>query len=93
MSSTVGHWGSKSFMSNHIYLRCKVLHLLPKLAFKIKNIQIGNGQSASVLLIISPILNKHGNRFELLATVSEIHENVDLVLGIKNIFELGDIIN
>ena len=25
--------------------------------------------------------------------VSEIHENVDLVLGIKNVFELEDVIN
>ena len=31
--------------------------------------------------------------FEIYILVSEIHENVDLVLGIKNIFEVGGIIN
>ena len=34
----------------------------------------------------------HGHIFEIYTLVSEIHENVDLLLGIKNIFELqGDI--
>ena len=31
--------------------------------------------------------------FEIYTLVSEIHENVDLVLGIKNIFELEGIIS
>ena len=35
----------------------------------------------------------HGNRFEIYTLVSEIHEYVDLVLGIKNVFELEGIIN
>ena len=35
----------------------------------------------------------HGHRFEIYTLASEIHENVDLVLGIKNLFELEDIIN
>ena len=35
----------------------------------------------------------HGHRFEIFTLVSEIHENVDLVLGINNIFELEGIIN
>ena len=34
-----------------------------------------------------------GTRFEIYTLVSEIHENVDLVLGIKNVFELEGIIN
>ena len=29
------------------------------------------------------------DRFEIFTPVSEIHENVDLVIGIKNLFELG----
>ena len=32
-------------------------------------------------------------RFEIYTLVSEIHENVDLVLGIKNVFELEGVIN
>ena len=35
----------------------------------------------------------HGHRFEIYTLVSEIHENVDLVLGIKNVFEIEEVIN
>ena len=35
----------------------------------------------------------HGHRFEIYTLVSEIHENVDLVLGIKHVFELEGVIN
>ena len=35
----------------------------------------------------------HGYRFEIYTLISEIHENVDLVLGIRNVFELEGIIN
>ena len=34
-----------------------------------------------------------GHRFEIYTLVSEIHENIDLVLGIKNAFELDSVIN
>ena len=35
----------------------------------------------------------HGHSFEMYTLVSEIHENVDLVLGIKNVFKLEGVIN
>ena len=35
----------------------------------------------------------HDHRFEVYTLVSEIHKNVDLVLGIKNIFKLEGVIN
>ena len=35
----------------------------------------------------------HGDRIETYTLVSEIHENIDLVLGIKNVFKLEGIIN
>ena len=84
---------SKSFMSESHYLSCKSLHLLPKFAFKIQRIQVGNGQFVSVLFIIPIMIDIHGHRFGIFTLVSEIHENIDLVLGIKNIFELKGIIN
>ena len=37
------------------------------------------------------IIEIAGHRFEIYTLVSEIHDNVDLVLGIKNIFELEGI--
>ena len=39
------------------------------------------------------VIDIHDHRFEIFTLVSEIHENMDLVFGIKNIFELEDIIN
>ena len=56
-------------------------------------IQIGNGKFVSLLFIIPIIIDIHGHRFKIFTLVSEIHENVDLVFGIKNIFELEGIIN
>ena len=47
----------------------------------------------STLFIISIVIDIHGHRFKIFTWVSEIHENVDLVFGIKNIFELEGIIN
>ena len=47
----------------------------------------------SVLFIIPVIIDVHRHRFEIYTLVSEIHENVDLVLGIKSIFELEGVIN
>ena len=54
---------------------------------------MGNGQCISVLFIIPVIVEVHSHRFEIYTLVSEIHENVDLVLGIKHVFELEGVIN
>ena len=45
------------------------------------------------MFIIPVIVDIYGHRFEIYTLVSEIHENVDLVLGIKNVFELEGVIN
>ena len=84
---------SKSFMSKSFYMQCKSLHVLPKFASKTQRIQVGNGQCVSVLFIIPVIVDIHIHRFKIYTLVSEIHENVDLVLGIKNMFELEGMIN
>ena len=39
------------------------------------------------------MIDVHGDIFEIFTLVSKIHENMDLVLGIKNIFELEGKIN
>ena len=84
---------SKSFMSKSFYMHCKSLHSLPKFASKTQRIQLGNGQFVSLLFVIPVIIDVHRHRFEIYTLVSEIHKNVDLVLGIKNIFELKGVIN
>ena len=78
---------SKPFMSKSYYMQCKSLHSLPNFASKTQSIQVGNGQFASVLFIIPVIVDTHRHRFEIYTLVSEIHENVDLVLGIKYMFK------
>ena len=84
---------SKFFMSKSFYMQCKSLHSLPNVASRTQRIQVGNGQCVSVLFIIPVIVDIHGHRFEIYTLVSEIHENVELVLGVKNVFELEGIIN
>ena len=84
---------SKSFMSKSHYLWCKSLHSFPKFSSKIQRIQVGNGQFASILFIIPLVIDIHGHRFQTFTLVLEIHGNVDLVFGIKNIFQLEGIIN
>ena len=78
---------ANSFLSKSHYLDCKSLHSLPKFVSKTQRIQVGNGQYVSVLFIIPVIADIHGHRFKIDMLVSEKHENVDLVLSIKNIFE------
>ena len=80
-------------MSKSFYIHCKSLHSLPKFASKTQRIQVGNGQFVSVLFVIPVIIEVHRHRFEIYTLVSEIHENVDLVLGIKNIFKLEGVVN
>ena len=89
----LGTGASKSFMSKSFYMRCKSLHCFPKLASKTQRIQVGNGQCVSILFIIPVIIDVHGHRFEIYTLVWEIHKNVDLVLGIKNVFKLEGVIN
>ena len=55
--------------------------------------ELGNGQYVAVLFVIPVIVDIHGHRFEVFTLVSEIHDNVDLVLGMKNVFELEGVID
>ena len=80
---------TKSYMSKSYYLQCKTLHALPKFSSNTQRIQVGNGQYVSVLFVIPVIIEIHGHRFEIFTLVSEIHNNVDLVMGMKKNFELG----
>ena len=84
---------SKSFMSKSHYLHCKSLHSLPKFASKTQRIQVGNRQYVSIQFIIPIIIDIHSHRFKIYMLVSKIWGNVDMVLGIKNIFELEGVIN
>ena len=84
---------TKSYMSKAFYLKCKCLHALPKFASHIQRIQVGNEQYVGVLFVIPVIIDIHRHRFEIYTLVSEIIENVDLVIRIKNVFELEGVID
>ena len=71
----------------------KTLHALQKFSSNTQRIQVGNGQYVSVLLVIPVIIDIHGHRFEIFTLVSEIHDNMDLVMGMKNIFALEGMID
>ena len=70
-----------------------MLHDLPKFASNTQKIQVGNGQYVGVLFVIPVIIEIYGHRIEVFMLVSEIFENVDLFLGIKNIFKLEGVID
>ena len=71
----------------------QILIFITEVCIENAGIQLGNGQFISVLFSIQIIINIHGHRYKIYTLVSEIDENVDLVFGIKNIFELEGIIN
>ena len=84
---------TKSYMSKLYYLQSKTLHALPKFSSNTQRIQVWNGQYVSVLFVIPVIVDIHGHRFEIFTLLSKIHDNVDLVMGMKNIFELEGVID
>ena len=84
---------SKSYMSKSYFMRCKSLHSLPKFTSTTARIQVGNGQYVGVLFVIQVILTIQSHRFKIFMLVSEIHEDVDLVIGIKNLFELEGVLD
>ena len=84
---------NKSYMSKSYFLHCKNLHMMPKFTSSTGRIQVGNGQYVGVLFVIPIIITIKNHRFEIFTLVSEIHENVDLVLGIKNLFEQEGVID
>ena len=71
----------------------QTLHALPKFSSNTLRIQVGNGQYVSVLFVIPMIIDIHGYRFKIFTLVSEIDDNVDLVMGMKNILELEGVID
>ena len=56
-------------------------------------VQMGNGQCVAVLFVIPVVIDVYDQGFEVFTLVSEIHDNVDLVLGMKNVFELECVID
>ena len=84
---------SKSYMSKAFYLNNPHLHKFPKFQSAIKHLQVGNGALVPTLFVIPLVFKIDGHNFEVYTLVSEIQDKMDLILGVKNIFELEGIIN
>ena len=84
---------SKSYMSKAFYLNNPHLHKFPKFQSAIKHLQVGNGALVPTLFVIPLVFKIDGHNFEVYTLVSEIQDRMDLILGVKNIFELEGIIN
>ena len=84
---------SNSYMLKSYFMRSNSLHSLPKFTSTTTRIQVGNRQYVGVLFIIPVIMTIQNHKFKIFTLVSEIHENVDLVIGIKNLFELEGVID
>ena len=66
-------------------MQSRILLALPKFLPTTQRIQVGNGQYVAVLFVILVIIEMHGHPFQVFTLVSEIYDNVDLVLGMKKL--------
>ena len=60
---------------------------------KTKNILVSSGQYISVFFVIPVVINLQGYRFEVYTLVLEIHDYLDMVMGIKNMYEIEGVIS
>ena len=62
--------------------------MYPKFNSTIRNLQVGNGELVAALFVIPFVFKIGKHLFEIYTLVSEIQQNMDLILGVKNMFEL-----
>ena len=84
---------SKNYMSKAFYMCHEHLHQFPNFQSAIRHLQVGNGVLVPALFVIPFVLKIQGHKFEVYTLVSEIQDKMDLILGVKNIFEIEGIIN
>ena len=79
---------SKSYMSKGFYMRHPHLHKYPKFNSTVRNLQVSNGELVATLFVIPFVFKIGKHLFEVYALVSEIQQNMDIILGVKNMFEV-----
>ena len=79
---------SKSYMSTGFYMRHPHLHKYPKFNSMVKNLQVGNGELVATLFVIPFIFKVGKHMFEVYTLVPEIQQNMDIILGVKKMFEI-----
>ena len=80
-------------MSKAFYMSNPHLHHFPKFQSAIRHLQVGNGALVPALFVIPLLFKIQGHIFEVYTLVSEIQDKMDLIPGVKNIFELEGIMN
>ena len=66
---------------------------ITQILFKHTKNSSGKWTICQCTFVIPVIIDIHGHRFEIFTLVSEIHDNVDLLMGMKNIFKLEGVID
>ena len=79
---------SKSYMSKGFYMRHPHLHKYPKFDSTVRNLQVGNRELVATLFVIPFVFKIGKHLFEVYTLVSEIQQNMDIILGVKNMFEI-----
>ena len=79
---------SKSYMSKAFYMRHPHLHKYPKFNSTVRKLQVGNGELVATLFVIPFVFKVGRHLFEVYTLVSEIQQNMDIILGVKNMFEI-----
>ena len=64
------------------------LHKYPKFNSTVKNLQVGNGELVATLFVIPFVFKVGKHMFEVYTLVSKIQQNMDLILGVKNMFKI-----
>ena len=89
----IGRYRHKQASLNHTSWGVKVYTQCPHLLPQPQESKLEKKQYIGVLFVIPVIMTIQKHRFEIFTLVSEIHENVDLVIAIKNLFELEGVID
>ena len=79
---------AKCYMSKSYYDKHPKLHTLPKFRTKVLKLQVGNGAHIKTHFVIPLQLKIMQHKFEIYTLVSDIEDSIDMVLGMKNMFEL-----
>ena len=79
---------SKSYMSKGFCMRHPHLHKYPNFNSTVRNLQVGNGELVATLFVIPFVFKIGKHLFEVYTLVPEIQQNMDIILGVKNMFEI-----
>ena len=78
---------TQSYMSKDFYDKNKILHSLPRYKTQAKTIVVGNGDKVDILFAIPTIIRIEDHVFEIFTLVAEIQPSIDIIFGMKNMFE------